>query len=182
VLTTERLILRPWRDADVAPVTAMFADPTVMRYFLGTRDAAYSEKWVAGVRAHFDRTGFGIWAVEAPGVASFMGFAGLSTVPNTMPACPGVEIVWTLAEAYWRRGYATEAARAALADGFRRLGLDEIVAFTATVNTPSRGVMAKIGMRRDEREDFSHPRIPKGHELGPHVLYRAAANPARIRP
>jgi RimJ/RimL family protein N-acetyltransferase len=182
VLTTERLVLRSWRDSDIAPVTAMFADPIVMRYFLGTRDAVYSEKWVAGVRAHFDRTGFGIWAVEAPGVASFIGFAGLSTVPDTMPACPGVEIVWTLAEAYWRRGYATEAARSALADGFGRLGLDEIVAFTAAVNKPSRGVMTKIGMRRDEREDFLHPRIPKGNELGPHVLYRMTANATRTRP
>jgi RimJ/RimL family protein N-acetyltransferase len=182
VLTTERLVLRHWRDADIAPVTAMFADPIVMRYFLGMRDASYSEKWVAGVRAHFDRTGFGIWAVEAPGVAPFIGFAGLSTVPDTMPACPGVEIVWTLAEAHWRRGYASEAARAALADGFGRLGRDEIVAFTAVINAPSRGVMAKIGMRRDERGDFLHPRVPKGHELSPHVLYRIAANPAPTRP
>jgi RimJ/RimL family protein N-acetyltransferase len=89
-----------------------------------------------------------------------------------MPAFPGVEIVWTLAEAYWRQGYATEAARAALADGFGRLGLSEIVAFTAAVNTPSRGVMTKLGMRRDPSEDFQHTRIPPAHELAPHVLYR----------
>jgi RimJ/RimL family protein N-acetyltransferase len=172
LLTTDRLVLRAWRDRDIAPVTAMFADPVVMRYFLGTRDAAYSERWVAGVRAHFARTGFGIWALEAPGVADFIGFAGLSEVPDSMPAFPGVEIVWTFARAYWRQGYATEAARATLADGFGRLGLSEIVAFTAAVNTPSRGVMAKLGMRRDPSEDFPHPRIPPAHVLAPHVLYR----------
>jgi RimJ/RimL family protein N-acetyltransferase len=172
LLTTDRLVLRMWRDSDIAPVAAMFADPAVMRYFLGTRDAGYSERWVAGVRAHFARVGFGIWALEAPGVADFIGFAGLSEVPDYMPAFPGVEIVWTLAEAYWRQGYATEAARAALADGFGRLGLSEIVAFTAAVNTPSRGVMTRLGMRRDPSENFQHPRIPPAHELAPHVLYR----------
>jgi RimJ/RimL family protein N-acetyltransferase len=172
LLTTDRLVLRTWRDRDIAPVAAIFADPAVMRYFLGTRDTAYSERWVAGVRAHFDRLGFGIWALQAPGVADFIGFAGLSEVPDSMPAFPGVEIVWTLAEAYWRQGYATEAARAALTDGFGRLGLSEIVAFTAAVNAPSRGVMAKLGMHHDPRDDFQHPRIPEAHVLGPHVLYR----------
>ncbi len=175
MLRTARLILRPWRDADLPAVTALFADPVAMRYFDGTRDAAYSARWLAGVRAHFDRHGFGLWALEAQGVAPFIGFVGLSTIPESMPPHPGVEIVWTLAPAHWRQGYATEAARAVLADGLGRLGLPEIVAFTAAVNAPSRGVMEKLGMRHDPAGDFPHPRMPPDHKLRPHVLYRIAA-------
>ncbi len=179
MLTTARLWLRSWREADTAPLAGLFADPLAMRYFNGTRDAAFSARWIAGVRDHFARRGFGIWAVEAPGVADFIGFVGLSDIPDSMPCCPGVEIVWTLAPAHWHRGYATEAAQAALADGFGRLALDEIVAFTAAVNAPSRRVMARLGMRHDRDGDFPHPRIPPGNPLCPHVLYRAAPPPLR---
>ncbi|MCW3475794.1 GNAT family N-acetyltransferase [Limobrevibacterium gyesilva] len=172
MLTTARLVLRHWREDDLDAVAAMTADPVVMRYFLHARSRAQSDAWVAGVRAHFDRTGFGIWAVEAPGVAAFIGFVGLSQVPADMPSAPSVEAVWTLDRPYWNRGYASEAARAAMADGFTRLGLDEIVAFTTVVNTPSRAVMERLGMVRDPTEDFDHPRVPAGHRLARHVLYR----------
>jgi RimJ/RimL family protein N-acetyltransferase len=172
MLTTKRLLLRPWRDADLDPLAAMTADPVVMRYFGITRDRGQSDAWAARARAHFDRHGFGIWAVEAPGVAPFIGFVGLSTVPESYPMAPAVEAVWSLDAPFWRRGYAAEAARAAIDDGFSRLGLREIVAYTAAVNAPSRGVMERLGMRRDLEGDFDHPRLPAGHELTPHVLYR----------
>jgi RimJ/RimL family protein N-acetyltransferase len=174
MITTPRLLLREWREADLEPLAAMTGDPEVMHYFVGIRDRSRSDAWAAGVRAHFERHGFGIWAVEAPGVADFVGFVGLSTIPPGFPTGPGVEIVWTLARAYWRRGYALEAARAALDDGFTRLGLNEILSFTAAINTPSRGVMERVGMRRDPAGDFDHPRVPECHPLRPHVLYRIA--------
>jgi ribosomal-protein-alanine N-acetyltransferase len=176
MLTTPRLLLRPWRDADLNPLAAMTGDPVVMHYFGRIRDRAQSDAWAARVRAHFDRHGFGIWAVEAPGVAPFIGFVGLSTVPADFPMAPAVEIVWTLAAPFWRRGYATEAARAALDDGFTRLRLEELVAYTAAINTPSRGVMERLGMRRDIAGDFDNPRVPAGHELCRHVLYRIRAD------
>jgi len=102
MLTTPRLILRHWRDADLEPLAAMTSDPVIMRYFGITRDRAQSDAWAARARAHFDRHGFGIWAVEAPGIAPFIGFVGLSTIPADLPVAPGVEIAWTLAAAYWR--------------------------------------------------------------------------------
>jgi len=171
MLRTERLLLRPWRDTDLAPCAAMTSDPDVMRLFLAGRERAQCDAWVARVRAHFDREGFGIWAVEAPGVSDFIGFVGLSRVPEYMPFT-GVEAVWTLAAAHWRQGYATEAARAAVHDGFDRLGLPEIVAFTTPANAGSQGVMRAIGMTHDPRGDFDHPRVPEGHALRRHVLYR----------
>ena len=174
MIRTARLKLRPWREADRTPCAAMTADPEVMRFFGVLRDRAQSDAWIDRTHAHWDREGFGLWAVEAPGVAPFIGFVGLSRVPAWMPCAGGVEAVWTLDRPFWRRGYATEAARAAMDDGFARLALAEIVAFTAAVNLPSQGVMRALGMTRDPAEDFDHPKVAEG-ELRRHVLYRKRA-------
>jgi ribosomal-protein-alanine N-acetyltransferase len=172
MLRTARLILRRWRDSDRAPCAEMTSDPEVMRFFPVTRDRARSDAWIDRVEAHFERTGFGIWAVEAPGVAPFIGLVGLSEVPAEIPCAPAVEAAWTLHAPFWRHGYAAEAAAAAMQDGFERVGLAEIVAFTAALNTPSQAVMRALGMVRDVAGDFDHPRVPEGHELRPHVLFR----------
>jgi RimJ/RimL family protein N-acetyltransferase len=79
---------------------------------------------------------------------------------------------WRLARGHWGRGYATEAARAAVAFGFEELALDEIVSFTSPLNEPSWRVMERLGMTHDPADDFEHPRVPAGHPLRPHVLYR----------
>jgi RimJ/RimL family protein N-acetyltransferase len=75
----------------------------------------------------------------------------------------------------WGRGYATEAARAALGFAFNRLGWNEVVAMTAVPNLRSRRVMERLGMTRDAGGDFGHPRIEEGHPLRRHVLYRIGA-------
>ncbi len=77
-----------------------------------------------------------------------------------------------MARAHWGFGYATEGARAALTDGFERCGLDAIVSFTVQANRRSWSVMERLGMRRSPEEDFDHPRLPVGHRLRRHVLYR----------
>jgi len=87
---------------------------------------------------------------------------------------PCVEIGWRLAREYWGRGYATEAARAALDFGFSRLGLEEIVSFTVPANLRSRSVMERLEMTHSPDDDFENPRIPQGHVLRHHVLYRKA--------
>jgi ribosomal-protein-alanine N-acetyltransferase len=121
---------------------------------------------------HFADKGFGWWALEIPGGAPFIGFVGLSIPRFNAHFTPCVEIGWRLAHAAWGKGYATEAARAALAHGFDVLKLEEIVSFTTTANLRSRNVMEKIGMRRDPADDFDHPSIAAGHPQRPHVLYR----------
>ena len=88
------------------------------------------------------------------------------------PATPAVEIGWRLARDQWGHGYATEAARAVVGYSFGTVGLDELVSMTAVTNQPSRRVMERIGMTRDPRDDFDHPRVPAGHVLRRHVLYR----------
>jgi len=105
-------------------------------------------------------------------VTPFAGFTGLAVPRFEAHFTPCVEVGWRLAREHWGRGYATEAARAALADGFERLGLDEIVSFTAAGNLPSRRVMEKLGMKHDSADDFDHPSLAPGHPLRRHVLYR----------
>lgn len=173
---TPRLWLRPWRDEDVEPFAALNADPRVMEFFPALLSRQETEAGVARIRAHFTQHGWGLWAVEVPGVAPFVGFVGLTTVSFSAPFTPAVEVGWRLARAHWGQGYATEGARAALDVGFRRLGLPEIVSFTVPANVRSRRVMEKLGMRHAPAEDFEHPRVPEGHALRRHVLYRLRAS------
>jgi ribosomal-protein-alanine N-acetyltransferase len=174
-IETARLRLRPWRAADLAPFAALNADPAVMEYFLKPLDRQESDDTVARIEAHFRRHGFGFWAVEAKDLASFIGMVGLGVPSWTAPFTPCVEIGWRLARAQWGRGYAREAAAAALDHGFGVLGLDEIVSFTVPANLRSRAVMERLGMRRAAADDFDHPRVPPGHPLRRHVLYRIDA-------
>jgi RimJ/RimL family protein N-acetyltransferase len=173
-LRTERLRLRGWQPSDREPFAAMNADPRVMEYFPAPLSPEESDARVARIEAHFDRHGFGLWAVEVVGVAPFAGFIGLSIPGFEAHFTPCVEIGWRLAAAHWCRGFATEGARAALAFGFNTLGLAEIVSFTATVNLRSRRVMEKLGMTHQPGDDFDHPLLPEGHWLRRHVLYRIA--------
>jgi RimJ/RimL family protein N-acetyltransferase len=172
-LSTPRLHLRLWRDEDLPVFAAMSADPRVMEFFPKTLDRAESDVMAARVRDHFARHGFGFWAVEVPGVAQFIGIVGLAIPSFETHFTPCVEIGWRLDPEHWGRGYATEAARAALEFGFRELALEEIVAFTVPTNLRSRRVMERIGMTRSPADDFDHPRLPEGHPLRRHVLYRA---------
>ena len=171
-VATPRLCLRQWRDADRAPFAALNADPAVMRYFAGVIGREASDRSIDVWRAELAERGWSNWAVERVRTGEFIGFVGLS-VPRRaeLPFMPCVEVGWRLARAFWRHGYATEAARAALRVGFERLGLPEIVSFTSLINLPSRAVMERIGMI-DSGEDFDHPALPEGSELRRHCLYR----------
>jgi RimJ/RimL family protein N-acetyltransferase len=150
----------------------MSSDPEVMEHFPDVLSREESDGLAERIEAHFVRHGFGPWAVEVPGVAAFIGYVGLMVPRFEAPFTPCVEIGWRLARAYWGRGYATEAARAALAFGFDELHLDEIVSFTVPGNARSRRVMERLGMTHDPRDDFEHPSLAEGHPLRTHVLYR----------
>ncbi|MEQ8371188.1 MAG: GNAT family N-acetyltransferase [Alphaproteobacteria bacterium] len=180
VARTRRLVLRQWRDEDLAPFAALNADPQVCRFLPGVLDRAESDAMAQRIRQAIERDGFGLWAVgrdtretrERRADAGFIGFVGLSPVTFEAPFAPAVEIGWRLASSAWNQGFATEAALAARDLAFGAFGLDEIVSFTVPANRPSRRVMEKIGLQRDEAGDFDHPRLPPGHPLRPHVLYR----------
>src|SRR5438477_13121058 len=110
-LTTARLILRPWRDDDLEPYAALNADPRVREFFPNTLTYEESARSVQYINEHFDRHGFGMWAVEVKGLAPFIGFIGLGVPSFNAAFTPCVEAGWRLAFDYWGHGYATEGAR-----------------------------------------------------------------------
>ena len=171
-LTTRRLRLRSWQPADAEPFAILNADPRTVQYVPGPLSRRDSDAFLDRIEAHFRAEGFGLWALEVPGVTPFAGFVGLNVPRFAAHFVPCVEIGWRLAPDYWGRGYATEGARAALGFGFDRLQLDQIVSFTVPQNRASRLVMERIGMTRDSADDFDHPSFPDGDPLQQHVLYR----------
>jgi 3-dehydroquinate dehydratase / shikimate dehydrogenase len=170
-LTTERLILRPWRESDLEPFAALNADPQVMRFFPRRLDREASDLMARRLAAHIDEAGWGLWAAEVKDVAPFIGFIGLQAIPFEAPFGPAVEVGWRLAQPYWGRGYAPEGARAALEYAFGTLELDEVVSMTIPANLPSQRVMQKLGLTRNPSDDFDHPKLPDW-EHRRHVLYR----------
>jgi RimJ/RimL family protein N-acetyltransferase len=172
VIRTERLLLRRWREADRQPFAAMNADPAVVEHLQGPMSRERSDDFVDRIEAHWDARGWGLWAVEVPDVAPFIGYVGLW--PADYVTSGMVEVGWRLAREHWGHGYATEAARAALEYGFTTVGLAEIVSFTVPRNERSLRVMERIGLVRDPNGDFDHPRVdPAAYpELVRHVLYR----------
>ena len=138
-----------------------------MEHLSGLMTREQSDAFIDSSEAFWEEHGYGRWAVEVPGEAECIGFVGI----HTLTYMPKDEIGWRIARRHWGHGYATEAARAALGDGFERIGLDEIVSVTVPANTRSRHVMERIGMKHDPKRDFEHPRFPPGHRLSRHVLY-----------
>lgn len=171
-LTTARLRLRPWRDTDLPAYAAITADRQVMEHFPKPLSRAESDAMVERFRSHFAAHGFGFWAVEVPGQVDLIGHVGLAVPRFEAHFMPSVELGWRLAIDQWGKGYATEAASAAVDHAFGALGLQEVVAFTVPANLRSRHVMERLGMRHAPADDFDHPSLPEGHPLRRHVLYR----------
>lgn len=164
-LRTPRVLLRPWRDDDLEPFAALNADERVMEHFPATLSRAESDVLATRIRTHFDEHGYGLWVVDVDGV--FAGFTGLAWTEVT--GVRALEIGWRLAQGFWGRGLATEAASAALAHGLARE--PRIVSFTAVGNERSWRVMDRIGMHREG--EFDHPRPDLPDRLRRHVLYAA---------
>jgi len=172
MLRTDRLVLRPWRPTDRQPFAQMNADPDVMEFFVAPMTREESDAFVDRIEAGFIQHGFGLWAVEEISTGEFIGFAGLLHQTFEASFTPAFEVGYRLARHAWGHGYATEAATEAVRFGFEQAGLLEIVSMTAVGNLRSRAVMHKLGMTHDADDDFDHPRVPDGHPLKRHVLYR----------
>ena len=171
-LSSGRICLRRWRDEDREAFAALNSDARVMEFFPSRLSRVESDAMVDRIAQHFSERGFGLWAVEVPDIAPFIGFTGLAVARFSAPFTPCVEVGWRLAFEHWGHGYATEAARLALGYGFGTLALSEVVSFTSATNHRSRAVMERLGMHRDPAEDFDHPALHESHPLRRHVLYR----------
>ena len=150
---TARLILRRWRPEDLAPFSAICADPAVMRW-IGDGRVRSREDCAAALQRFetgWEDNGFGLFALELRGSRRLIGFAGLS-VPTFLPeVLPAVEIGWRLARAQWGRGYAGEAGRDVLSFAFDDLALDRVIGIHQVGNHASERLLQTLGMRR-ERE------------------------------
>ncbi len=175
-IQTDRLLMRRWLESDREPFAVLNGDPETMLFFPSTLDRAASDALVDRIESRFEAEGYGLWALEVRETGQFIGFTGLNPMPDGVPGAGGVEVGWRLDRHAWHRGYATEAARAALGVAFGGVGLAEIWSMTAVLNEPSQAVMRRIGLTEAAR--FDHPKVPAGHRLQPHVAYHLARPPA----
>ena len=147
-LETERLVMRPWTRDDIDVYAEMFADDEIMRFSLMRRGMTRDEAAESLERhvSHFEKHGYGYWAVTPKDVGRIVGYTGLQ-MPYWFPdLLPSVEVGYRFYPDYWGRGYATEAARASLHYGFETVGLNEIIAIYEPANVRSGMVMERIGM------------------------------------
>jgi RimJ/RimL family protein N-acetyltransferase len=146
-IRTERLLLRAWRDADVAVMARICSDAETMRYMLPPRPLTHAEAAldVENLGDHWLRHGFGHWAVEELGTGRLIGRTGIKRHPD-WPLDPlNMEVGWLYDRAVWGRGLATEGARAAVWFCFEELARPEVISIAHPHNAASRRVMEKAG-------------------------------------
>ena len=150
----------------------MNADPRVMEYFAAPLSPAESDAMIQRIQAHMERHGFGFFAAALRDTGEFIGMVGMSHVPFEAHFTPCVEIGWRIVRGVLESGlrHGRGSRMPALCVGSACLA--EVVAFTVPANLRSRRVMEKLGMTRNPADDFDHPRLPEGHPLRRHVLYR----------
>ena len=173
MIETERLILRPWRDADREAYADIMVDPEVGKWLGGpfTREQAHER--VDRFMASLADQGVGRLAIERRSDGRMIGHCGLAPTPADQPMPQGLEIGWALSPEVWGAGYAAEAARAVIDDGFARFDVPEILAFTGTTNFRSQAVMRRLDMVRMAERDFDHPLLSPDHPLHRHIVYSA---------
>ena len=149
-LETDRLKLRGHSLEDFVHCAAMWADPKVIHY-LGGRPFTEEEAWTRLLRyiGHWSLLGFGYWVVEEKATGNFAGEVGFADYKRELePSLKGIpEIGWVLASTAQGRGYAAEAARAAVAWGDANFGAMRTACIIHPENSPSIRVAAKCGYR-----------------------------------
>lgn len=171
-MTTDRLVLRAWRDADRAPFAAMGRDPQVMRHLGGVIDRDASDAAVDRQIAGEARDGHCFWAIERLADGAFLGFCGIRIGGHAgTPVTAEHEIGWRLRREAWRQGYAREAATACLAWTWANTDAPRVAAWTVPANTASWGLMRRLGMVERPDLSFAHPAFDAGHPLSRHVVY-----------
>lgn len=172
---SERLGFRPWTEADKPDFARLASNPLVMEFFPSVLSRSESDVWVDVMMAHHETHGVSFYVTETLADAAFIGFIGLAQTPVQAYFAPSLEVGWRLLPSAWGKGYATEGARRCLQYAFEELKAPEVHAITGVPNRRSERVMQKIGMH--QRDNFLHPKLPEGHWLKEHVVYRALPTP-----
>jgi len=169
IFTSERLGFRKWTAADAEPFFLINSDSLVMEFFPATLSRDQSDDYLKKINPFFSANNYGPYAVELIESKQFIGFIGFWHPSFESDFTPCIEIAWRLSPVHWRKGYASEGAKACLQYGFDKLGFDTVYSFTSILNKPSERVMQKIGMQK--LKTFDHPSLEKDHHLCRHVLY-----------
>lgn len=172
IIETERLLLRKWGEADREPMFAhLTSRPAVMEHMAGVQTREESDAGIDRCIVCQKQHGHCFWALERKSDALFLGFCGIKRVDDASAPDPGsAEIGWRLREDAWGQGYAKEAAIASLDHGFDEFDFDFVSAFTISRNTPSWGLMERLGMKRREDLDFFDEKW--GPLIGAEIVYR----------
>jgi RimJ/RimL family protein N-acetyltransferase len=157
VIETVRLKLRQWCGADVAPNTAMLSDPGTARFITvdgkPVTDELVGWRNAAVISGHWALHGAGMFVVEERASGKFVGRVG----PWFPPGWPGFEVGWGIARDFRGKGYAAEAARAAIDWSFATFELDRIVHCIDRENTASQAVARRLGAEKQGETDlFGH--------------------------
>jgi RimJ/RimL family protein N-acetyltransferase len=178
MITTERLLLREWRSDDLDALARMHESPEMMRFLGGPMSRDATSEMLERMRAHWKTRGFGVFAMEHAG--ELAGMCGILVPRWESRFQPCVEILWRLRPDLWGRGLVTEAARAALKNGFETQGFEEVLAFTIPANERSWRVMERLGMKRSPEDDFDHPLVAEGDPHRRHMVYRLKRSAERV--
>lgn len=160
-LETGRLRLRQWTLADLDNFAMLHGDGRVMRDLGGPISRSESQRKLLEYIAGWDENGFGRWCVTDQ-AGRFLGYVGVNRITEDHPLGEHCEIGWRLHPAAWGKGFAVEAAIAALKDAFLRSRLTEVLAYTAPDNMQSQSVIAKLPFERVPSSDFCVPWEPLG--------------------
>ena len=182
-LETDRLIIRPWTlsEGDRAAFHRLMSDAQIRKFYVTRKTREEADEILERHVANFPADGLQWQVACVKETGEPIGFTGLAPVHDELPFIPCVEIGWLYMPEQWGKGYATEAGKALLQQGFEHHSLKEIVAFAVHNNHPSIAVMERIGMKRVEGGDFDHPVIPKEMaHLNPHVLYKVKGDDQNV--
>lgn len=167
---TDRLILREWVPGDLDALHAICSDSDVMATIGPLLSREQASAMIVDLTARSIADGHTFWALDRKADRRMIGFTGLKRA-DIDPIKDRLEIGWRLAHDCWGRGYATEAAAAALGWAREHRPGEDIYAITAEINDRSRAVMRRLGMMHRPEADFDHPKVPEDSALRPHVTY-----------
>ena len=163
MIETERLRLRDWKPGDDALLHEHCNTPAVMRWLGGVKRRDVMTAIVGRFQQWQERYGHSFWAVERKTDGAFLGFCGLKIGDDPGSPVEGdVEIGWRFREDVWGQGYAKEAALASLDFAFTEAGAERVVALTVAGNSPSWGLMERLGMKRRPELDYVGPEWAEG--------------------
>lgn len=170
LFTSARLGFRNWQEADIKPMAAINADPSVMEFFPTVKTYEETAGFILRMQQQFAEKGYCYFAVDRLNDHTFIGFIGLSWQTFEADFTPCADIGWRLARTAWGKGYATEGARRCLEYAFNELQLNNVLSMAPKLNIRSEEVMKKIGMQKVK--DFTHPLLLQDERLKTCVLYK----------